>query len=90
MRVPRRSAGTPGVAMSVIVLLIVAGGIVAAGFLAAFVWAVRTGQFDDTSTPAVRVLFDESRPSVSSTRSDRRVVRSRAGHPNAGGGAPAQ
>ena len=34
--------------MSVIVLLIAAGGVVAGGFLAAFVWAVRTGQFDDT------------------------------------------
>ena len=47
--------------MSVIVLLIVAGGLVAAGFLGAFVWAVRTGQFDDTCTPAVRVLLDEHR-----------------------------
>lgn len=45
--------------MSVIVLLIAAGGLVAAGFLLAFVWAVRSGQFDDTCTPAVRVLFDE-------------------------------
>jgi cbb3-type cytochrome oxidase maturation protein len=44
--------------MSVIVLLIVAGGVVAAGFLGAFVWAVRSGQFDDTCTPAIRVLLD--------------------------------
>ena len=46
--------------MSVIVLLIVAGGLVAAGFLLAFVWAVRTGQFDDTHTPAVRLLLDDA------------------------------
>ena len=46
--------------MSVIVLLIVAGGSVAAGFLGAFVWAVRSGQFDDTCTPAIRILFEES------------------------------
>jgi len=45
--------------MSVIVLLIVAGGTVAAGFLAAFVWAVRSGQFDDTCTPAIRMLLDD-------------------------------
>ena len=44
--------------MSVIVLLIVAGGLVAGGFLVAFVWAVRSGQFDDTFTPAVRVLLE--------------------------------
>ena len=45
--------------MSVIVLLIVAGGAVALGFLAAFVWAVESGQFDDTTSPAVRMLFDD-------------------------------
>jgi cbb3-type cytochrome oxidase maturation protein len=45
--------------MSVIVLLIAAGGVVAVGFLGAFVWAVRSGQFDDTCTPAIRVLLDE-------------------------------
>ena len=44
--------------MSVLVLLIAAGGTVASGFLVAFVWAVRSGQFDDTSTPAVRMLLD--------------------------------
>ena len=54
--------------MSVMVLLILAGGAVAAGFLCAFVWAVRSGQFDDTRTPAVRVLLEESgRPSQSSS-----------------------
>ena len=45
--------------MSVIVLLIVAGGAVAAGFLAAFIWAVRSGQFDDTCTPAIRMLLED-------------------------------
>jgi cbb3-type cytochrome oxidase maturation protein len=45
--------------MSVIVLLIVAGGTVAAGFLAAFAWAVRSGQFDDTCTPAIRMLLED-------------------------------
>ena len=46
--------------MSVIVLLIAAGGTVAAGFLGAFLWAVRSGQFDDTCTPAIRVLLEET------------------------------
>jgi cbb3-type cytochrome oxidase maturation protein len=48
--------------MNVIILLIAAGGTVASGFLAAFVWAVRSGQFDDTCTPAVRVLLDTRVP----------------------------
>jgi cbb3-type cytochrome oxidase maturation protein len=46
--------------MSVIVLLIAAGGAVAIGFLAAFVWAVRSGQFDDVVSPAWRVLFEDA------------------------------
>jgi cbb3-type cytochrome oxidase maturation protein len=45
--------------MSVIVLLIAAGGTVAIGFLCAFAWAVRSGQFDDVVSPAWRVLFDD-------------------------------
>jgi cbb3-type cytochrome oxidase maturation protein len=45
--------------MSVIILLIIIGVIVASGFLAAFLWAVRSGQYDDTVSPSVRMLFDE-------------------------------
>ena len=45
--------------MSVIVVLIGVSVLVAGGFLAAFLWAVRTGQFDDKYTPSVRMLFDD-------------------------------
>lgn len=45
--------------MSVIVVLIGGALLVAGGFLAAFIWAVRSGQYEDTCTPAVRMLFDE-------------------------------
>lgn len=41
--------------MSVIPFLIIIGLIVAAGFLAAFFWALNDGQFDDNITPAMRV-----------------------------------
>ena len=60
--------------MSVIFLLIVAGGVVAGGFLGAFVWAVRSGQFDDTCTPAIRVLFEtaETREAAAPTDPDLR------------------
>jgi cbb3-type cytochrome oxidase maturation protein len=30
--------------------------------LALFVWAARSGQFDDLETPAVRILFDDEAP----------------------------
>jgi cbb3-type cytochrome oxidase maturation protein len=45
--------------MSVIPILIVASLLMAGGFLAAFIWAVRSGQFDDTHTPSLRMLTDE-------------------------------
>jgi cbb3-type cytochrome oxidase maturation protein len=28
-------------------------------FLFLFIWAVKSGQYDDTFTPSVRVLFDD-------------------------------
>jgi cbb3-type cytochrome oxidase maturation protein len=31
----------------------------ASGFLIAYLWAVRNGQFDDRVTPAFRILFDD-------------------------------
>jgi cbb3-type cytochrome oxidase maturation protein len=55
--------------MSVVVLLIVAGGVVAAGFLGAFAWAVQSGQYDDTCTPAVRVLLEDG-PDSQEKRTD--------------------
>ena len=45
--------------MSVIILLIVFSVIVATAFLIAFIWAVKSGQFDDTKSPSVRMLFDD-------------------------------
>lgn len=45
--------------MKVIFLLIIVSLIVALGFLAAFIWAVRSGQYDDDYTPSVRMLFDD-------------------------------
>ena len=45
--------------MEVIFLLIAISIVAAVGFLAAFLWAVRSGQYDDDQTPAMRILFDE-------------------------------
>jgi cbb3-type cytochrome oxidase maturation protein len=44
--------------MSVVVILILASLLVATGFLLAFVWAVRSGQYEDLSTPSLRMLAD--------------------------------
>jgi cbb3-type cytochrome oxidase maturation protein len=45
--------------MNIILLLIILSILVAGGFLIAFIWAVRSGQYDDDYTPAVRILFDD-------------------------------
>ncbi|MFD2999524.1 cbb3-type cytochrome oxidase assembly protein CcoS [Pontibacter toksunensis] len=42
-----------------IIFLMIAVSISVAGlFLGAFLWAVRSGQYDDDYTPAVRMLFE--------------------------------
>ncbi len=45
--------------MEVIWLLLPIALIIAGLFLVAYVWAVRSGQFDDTTTPAFRILIEE-------------------------------
>jgi cbb3-type cytochrome oxidase maturation protein len=52
--------------MSVIIILIIISVIVALFFLGVFIWAVKTGQFDDTVSPAIRILFDDKKQSKTS------------------------
>jgi len=46
--------------MSAIFILIGASLLVALGFLAAFIWSVKNGQYEDDYTPSVRMLFDNT------------------------------
>ena len=48
--------------MSVILVLVAFSVILAGGFLAAFFWSVRNGQYDDTYSSSVRILFDDDKP----------------------------
>ena len=45
--------------MGVIFILISASLLIAIGFLIAFIWSVKSGQYDDDYTPSVRILFDD-------------------------------
>jgi len=45
--------------MSVMFFLVLASLFVAAGFLIAFIWAVRSGQYEDKYTPSIRMLIDD-------------------------------
>lgn len=45
--------------MSVVFVLVFAAIILAGAFLIAFIWSVKNGQYEDTYTPSVRMLFDD-------------------------------
>ena len=52
--------------MSVIIILLIASIAVAAPFLVAFLCSIKSGQFEDNSSPASRILFDD-KPSTKTT-----------------------
>jgi cbb3-type cytochrome oxidase maturation protein len=45
--------------MSVIFIVLPIGLVLAAAAVAAFIWATRSGQFDDLDTPAMRAINDD-------------------------------
>jgi len=55
--------------MSVIIILILASLLVGLIFLGAFIWSVRSGQYEDTLTPALRILADDPKTKISETKS---------------------
>ena len=50
--------------MNVIIILLGISLFIAIIFLIAFLWAVKSGQFDDKYTPSVRILFDDTNSEV--------------------------
>lgn len=45
--------------MSIIALLIIISLTIALAFLGSFLWSMKSGQYDDTYTPSVRMLFED-------------------------------
>jgi cbb3-type cytochrome oxidase maturation protein len=45
--------------MEIITLLIFISLLIAVGFLIVFLWNMKSGQYDDTFSPSVRMLFDD-------------------------------
>ncbi len=45
--------------MSAILILLIASVTVAALFLVAFIWSVKSGQYEDDFSPPRRILFDD-------------------------------
>lgn len=56
--------------MSVMLLLLGASLVVGLLFLIAFIWSVKTGQMDDTYSPAHKVLFDNYHHPETATNKD--------------------
>ncbi|MDX9912187.1 MAG: cbb3-type cytochrome oxidase assembly protein CcoS [Phycisphaerales bacterium] len=54
--------------MSVLLIVLPLALILAGIGVAAFVWTVRTGQMDDLDSPALRMLFDDQKPSDTKPR----------------------
>ncbi len=52
--------------MGLIIGLILISLIIALIFLGGYLWAVKNGQYDDTDSPPVRMLYDEKRPDSAS------------------------
>ena len=50
--------------MGIIVILIFISLCIAILFLVIFFWSVKSGQYDDTYTPSIRMLFDEKKKDV--------------------------
>ncbi|WP_179344388.1 cbb3-type cytochrome oxidase assembly protein CcoS [Winogradskyella ursingii] len=62
--------------MSIIYVLITVSVIVAIIFFIAFVYSVKKGQYDDTYTPSVRMLFEDElvKPKKEQEKSDNKEI----------------
>ena len=57
--------------MLIIILLIAISLTIAILFLVAFIWGMKSGQFDDTYGPSVRMLFDDKKKKKKKKRKSR-------------------
>ena len=64
--------------MSIIYLLLAISVIVALLFFVAFVISVKSGQYDDTYTPSVRMLFEDEiikeKPQIASKTNEQTLI----------------
>ena len=47
--------------MSALFILIGCSLLIAGSFLAAFIWSIKNGQYEDDYTPSIRILLDEEK-----------------------------
>ena len=56
--------------MDIIIILLSISLSIAAGFLVLFIWNIRSGQYEDTSTPSIRILFGDKKMESKRKESD--------------------
>ena len=56
--------------MSILYILILISALIAVAFVLAFIWSVRSGQYDDTYSPSVRVLFEDPKKKENKGKTD--------------------
>ena len=65
--------------MGIIIILIAISLSIAMLFLGIFYWNIKSGQYDDTYTPSVRMLFDPKMDTTKKTGLPAEVEKSPAG-----------
>ena len=63
--------------MSVVIILVSASLTIAIGFLIAFIWSVKTGQYDDDYTPSVRILIDDTNTSPGTEDTEQEIKKTK-------------
>ena len=56
--------------MEIIILLIGISLSIAIGFLVVFIWNIRSGQYEDTLTPSLRMLFENTKNGRESAKTE--------------------
>ena len=59
--------------MGVIYIMLVVSLLIALLFLGLYLWASKSGQFDDDYTPSVRILFDDEVKNIDHTHGSTKV-----------------
>ncbi len=60
--------------MSVIFILMISSLILATAFLIAFLWSVKTGQWEDKYTPSVRILLEDQKPDKNKNKNKKELT----------------
>ncbi|MEP5363830.1 MAG: cbb3-type cytochrome oxidase assembly protein CcoS [Reichenbachiella sp.] len=54
--------------MKILVILIVVSLVIALVFLVLFIWSVKSDQYEDTDSPAMRILYDDKPKSSAASK----------------------